>query len=390
MVTVRQHVGTRPGQANPDGHTAAEPLGQGDDVRHDVVTLEGIEMTRPANPRLHLVEYQQQVLVVAPLSDRRQVLLGGRNDAGLTLHRLQEHCDSALVGGLLEGGDVVVFDVAKPRGHGKERLLVFGLTRGRDGGQGTAVKGLVGGDDVKGPVAVLLAPLAGYLEGAFVGLGAAVGVEDPSLEPEFVEALGQLDLGAAVIEVADVDRFPGLARHRLDQGGMVVTQNVDGNAGDEVQILAAVRVVDVPAVGADQLQWLALEGLHQVFLLGLGQRAEAGSDGVGHPGTIMVPMPSVVSSSSRSAWGTRPSMMCAFSTPASARTQALTLGIMPPVTVPSSIFPVTSWATISAINAPLSSLMPSTSVSKISLRAPSATASSAATVSAFTLYDLPS
>src|SRR6202171_101511 len=390
MVTVRQHVGTRPGQANPDGHTTAETLGQGDDVRHDVVTLEGVEMTRPANPRLHLVEDQQQVLVVAPLSDRRQVLLGGRNDAGLTLHRLQEHCDSALVGGLLEGGDVVVFDVAKPRGHGKERLLVFGLTRGRDGGQGTAVKGLVGGDDVKGPVAVLLAPLAGYLEGAFVGLGAAVGIEDAALEPELVEPLGQLDLGAAVVEVTDMDRVFCLARHRLHQGRMVVTQHVDRDSGDEVQELAAFRVVYVPAIAADQLQGLPLERLHQVFLLGLGQRAQARPDGVGHPGTIMVPMPSVVSSSSRSACGTRPSMMCAFSTPASARTQALTLGIMPPVTMPSWIFSVTSWATISAISSPPSSLIPSTSVSRISLRAPSATASSAATVSALTLYDLPS
>src|SRR5258708_834532 len=385
MLAGTEHVGSRSGQADADRHPAAQPFGEGDDVGGDAVGLEGVEERGWPDPGLDRVEDDQEVVLGAPGADAFEVLLAGRHDPRLALNRLQQDRDGALVGGLLDGAEVVVVDVGKALGHGQEGLLVLRLAGGRDRRQGAAVEALVGADDLESAVALLLAPLPGDLDRALVGLGAAVAVEGPAGEAELVEALGKLDLGPAVIEVAGVDRVGRLPAHRLDQVGVVVAQQVDGDAGDEVKVLVALGVVEVPAIAADQLHRLAGEGMHQVGVLGLGQRLQAHSDGVRHPGTIMVPIPSAVSSSSSNAWGTRPSMMWAFSTPARARTAALTLGIMPPVMVPSSILSLTSWARISLISWSDLSLMPSTSVSMISFRAPSATASSAATVSALTL-----
>ena len=80
------------------------------------------------------------------------------------------------------------------------------------------------------------------LDGRLVGLGAAVAEEHPVGEGMVAEQLGQPGLGLDVIEVGDVDQGPHLLRHRLGHGRVAVAETVDGNAGDEVQILLAVRV----------------------------------------------------------------------------------------------------------------------------------------------------
>ena len=98
------------------------------------------------------------------------------------------------------------------------------------------------GDDLASPPGLLRTVTPRQLDGRFVGLGAAVAEEHPVGEGMVAEHLGQPGLGLDVIEVRDVDQGPHLLRYRLGHGRVAVAETVDGDAGDEVQILLAVRV----------------------------------------------------------------------------------------------------------------------------------------------------
>ena len=156
-------------------------------------------------------------LLVAEPAHALQVLPGGRDDAGLAEHGLQ-HDGHRLVG---DGGaqrfEVVEGDVGEAGRHGVEGLLVVPVARGGDGGQGAPVEGVPGGDDLEGAVAMQLAPLAGELDGALVGLGAAVGEEDPVEDGVVDQQPGQLELGDGVVEVRGVDQGGHLLLDGLDQ-----------------------------------------------------------------------------------------------------------------------------------------------------------------------------
>src|ERR1700693_4088300 len=101
-------------------------------------------------------------------------------------------------------------------------------------------------------------------------------------------------------------------------------------------------------------------------------------------------MPSFVSTSSRMAWGTRPSMMCAFcAPPLSARSADSTFGSMPPSITLFLIRRSASRLVSVEMCLPSPLLMPCTSVRWISFSAKSAAATSPATRSALMLYVSP-
>ena len=106
-------------------------------------------------------------------------------------------------------------------------------------------------------------PLAGELDGAFVGLRARVGEEDPhaaahqpyQLAREFRAVLD-------VVEVAHVDELAGLLGDRRGDRGMGVPQVDRADPRDEVQVLGSVVVVEAHALAADEQHRLAGVGLH--------------------------------------------------------------------------------------------------------------------------------
>src|SRR6202012_3420420 len=111
-----------------------------------------------------------------------------------------------------------------------------------------------------------------------------------------------------------------------DHGRVGVAQGRDGDAGDEVEILATVDVPDPHAVPVvDGQRWRPVVGHHDRVPPVL-QLAHF----VSSSGRTIVPTPSVVNTSSSSACGTRPSRTWALVTPPStARRQASILGAMP-------------------------------------------------------------
>ena len=146
------------------------------------------------------------------------------------------------------------------------------------------MEALVEADDVVAAVAATLGPEAGELDGALVGLGAGVAKEcAPDLGlvrggggrlartgvRELREPARNL---AAVLDlevVGDVQQAFRLANDSLVELGVVVAQAVHGDAGEEVQVLAAGAVREVHPLAADELDRRAAKGVHHVGVVKL-------------------------------------------------------------------------------------------------------------------------
>ena len=105
--------------------------------------------------------------------------------------------------------------------------------------------------------------------------------------------------------------------------------------------------------------------------------------------TIMVPAPCSVNNSRSNTCGSLPSTMCTRGTANSALRHAVTLGIIPPLMMPSSIRCSASTSVNSEINDPSVRQMPTTLLKKMSFSALSAPARCAATRSALMFKQVP-
>src|SRR6185295_1899431 len=151
------------------------------------------------------------------------------------------------------------------------------------------------------------------------------------------EKLGELADGRAVVEVRGVEQGRRLGADRLHHGGMAVPEVVDRETGEEVEVALAVGVPQLAAPPAHERDRLARIDAE---LVGRASRDDFGG---GHararrrrvvfgaaPRTTSVPTPRLVSTSSKSACRTRPSITWACRTPpASAAMQHSIFGIIP-------------------------------------------------------------
>src|SRR5258708_6084840 len=375
-----ENVSARCCKTGADGHSAAETFGKSQQGGRDAVMLVREPPAGAAESGLHLVEDQQQVVRVAPLADSGKVARRRRDDADLAHHGLEHHADRVLVGRRLDRVEVVVRHMHETFRQRCKRIRVLVLPAGGDGRESSSMKRTGGRDDLEGPVAIALPPLAGELDRRLVGFSARVTEEDARGERQLDEALRKLDLRLRVVEVGRVDEAARLRGERGHDVRMRVAEQVDGDAGDQVEILAPGVVVDKAASASHERDWQALAHLHEVAVRKLGRVH----------GVTIVPIPASVNSSSSRALGGRPSTVCASGTTSSARRHASSLAIMPPVTSPSATRWRASSRDITATTLPSTPMTPGTSVSSMTLAAFSETAISAATVSALMLYAFPS
>ena len=124
------------------------------------------------------------------------------------------------------------------------------LASGRQSGQGAAVEGVNQGDNFIG--APLLPVLAGYFNGALVGLGAGVAEESLGHARGLGELLGQGGVLRAVVVVAHVLDFPSLLRHGGGPLRVAVAQSVDADARGEVDVFLAVHIPGAGVPALDQ------------------------------------------------------------------------------------------------------------------------------------------
>src|SRR5690606_3443008 len=193
-----------------DGEAAAEALGHADGVGAHTGVLKGEELAGATDAALHLVEHEQEVVLVAERAQALQKLGGGRIDAALALNGLDEDRGGLVVDQRLEGGEVVELAEREAGHEGTETLLDFFLRGRAHAAEGATVEGAFGADDFVA-LALFAAGLAhavepGELEQAFVGLGTAVAKEDAAGSGAADETAGEFALVGVAKEVADVDQ----------------------------------------------------------------------------------------------------------------------------------------------------------------------------------------
>ena len=105
-------------------------------------------------------------------------------------------------------------------------------------------------DDEALGMAVILGVLAGELDLAFVGLSAGVGEQHLVEAAVLDDELRGLDGGLIVEVVGAVQDRVGALFEALHDRGMAVTETVDGDTADEVEVLVAVLIEDVSAFAA--------------------------------------------------------------------------------------------------------------------------------------------
>ena len=80
-----------------------------------------------------------------------------------------------------------------------------------------------------------------HLERAFHRLGSAVGEEHALQSRHLDQPLGQRALVLVIVEIRGMDEQSGLLTNHFGHARMGVAERVDADAGDEIQIAAALR-----------------------------------------------------------------------------------------------------------------------------------------------------
>ena len=204
---------------------------RGDDaaLAHDGLGDEGADLAR---------EVQAGDLGDAPRAEQAALVGRGLGEAAVAVGRRDE-------------GDA--------RHVGAAALLAARVAGDREGGERTAVEARLDGEELT-PAAVAL----GEAEGALDGLGAAV-AEEALLQParrDLGELLGQgADAGDVIDVRAGVDELVGLRLGGVEHLGVVVTGVGDADAGEAVDVLRAVGVVEQRPVAV--IRDHRLDALHE-------------------------------------------------------------------------------------------------------------------------------
>ena len=241
------------GEHNADGEAAADGFAQGEDVGFDGFAVGGGEVlvaepaagAAAAGP--YFVEDEGDALLIAEGADLGGVFGGVEVDAAFSLDRLDDDACGFVIDGLFEGFDVAGFDLKEAGDGGFEALFYGRISRGRDHRQRAAVKTFLKRDDFPTFGRRFVAAQTGEFACRFVGFEAAVAEKRLPLEGVAIELFRQRDLRLGMIRVSDVPELLRLRRRRGDESRMAVAEDGAAEAGEEVDVFAAVCV---PKAGA--------------------------------------------------------------------------------------------------------------------------------------------
>ena len=132
-----------------------------------------------------------------------------------------------------------------------------------------AVEGGFVDDDLGALDALVVAELAGQLQGGFVGFQAGTAEEGVGQARQLGELGGELFLAGHVVVVGAVDQLGQLVLQGGHQLGVVVAQRVDGDAAQAVEVDLARGVPDSAALAVRQRDRQATVGVHDVGRGGL-------------------------------------------------------------------------------------------------------------------------
>ncbi len=269
------HVGNLgAGQHRADRETAAQRLGQGDDVRGHTPVPVREQLTGTAHADLDFIQHQQRIVLVAQLTGAPHELGTGRHHPALALHRLEHHSGNIASGHrCFKLGDIVEIDIAEATGQRLVAFLVLRLGGSGDRGQGAAMEAATEGHNetlLRAP-ALCAGPLANQLDRHFIGFGAGIAQEHALGEARDVhQLLCQMQRRLAVEHVAGVPQLVGLLEQGSLQIRVVVAQAAHRDAGGQVDELATLRIPKSGALAA--LQHQLARAIHRQVVIGQGQQ----------------------------------------------------------------------------------------------------------------------
>ena len=135
------------GKAGADREAAAERLGERHDVGRDAGALIGEQLAGAADAGLHLVEDQQQAVLVAELAQRPQELRRHHAHAALAHDRLDQDRGGLRTDRALDRLEVAERHLVEAVDHRAEAFEIFLLPAGGERRQRAAVEGALEGDD---------------------------------------------------------------------------------------------------------------------------------------------------------------------------------------------------------------------------------------------------
>ena len=246
------------GQEGAERKAAADALGHRHDVGRDAGPFVREQLAGAAHAALHLVEHQQQAVLVAQLAQGLEELRGDAH-AALALHRLDHDGGGLGPDGLfrrLEVAEGHEIEAGRRLAEAFQVLLVAG---GGDGGERAAVEGALEGDDAP-PLGLAVGEVVAprQLDGALAGFGARIAEEHLVGERGLAQPLGETLLAGDAVEIGAVPQLARLLGQRRDQLGMGMAQRVDGDAAGEIEIaLAAVETSQAPSPRSNTMFWRA-------------------------------------------------------------------------------------------------------------------------------------
>ena len=238
-VRTRDHplAGVRRRKTCSDRKTAAETFRQSEDVGRDARALISEEMARASNAGLHLIEYQQQTMLIAERAQALQERIGDHPHTTFALDRLDQDRGRFRGDRALDDLDVAKRNVIKTFGHRTEAIEIFLVASGSERGQRAAMECALEGDD---PVAFGVARrgmvLAGDLDAAFHRLGAGIAEEHQIGKRDRAEPVSQALCFRHAIEIGDVPDLVSLRGQRLEQMRMCMPQDIDGNTTGAIEV----------------------------------------------------------------------------------------------------------------------------------------------------------
>jgi hypothetical protein len=148
--------GLRRGEAGADWKSAAQRLGDAHHVGCHAAALMGEEAAGAADAGLHLVEHQEQLVLVAQFAQAPQERRRHHPHAALALDRLDQDRRGFRTDGRFDRLEVAERNLVEARHHRAEPFQVFFLAAGGEGRERTPVEGAFERND-----AVTLGPGAG-------------------------------------------------------------------------------------------------------------------------------------------------------------------------------------------------------------------------------------
>ncbi len=161
-------------------------------------------------------------------------------------------------------GNIVELHKLDARDNRAEGFAVLGLVGRRHGAKSAAMKALLEGEEFRADLFTFIAENAGMcasqFEGALPSLCAGIGKESTVESRALGEQHGKFSLALVVVEIRCVNKRVALAGNGLFNRWMAVTQRVDADAAQQVEIAVTLLVDDVYTLAAHKQQRVAFIG----------------------------------------------------------------------------------------------------------------------------------